>query len=185
MRIVSRDAVSELVHVGLAQQNRSSLFQPRNNRRIPFGKIVAKNFRSGRSSNALNANIVFQRKWNTPCRSPRSVRVLRFPRTPSSASALFACLRANSSVTVMYAFNFGLNRSIRASINFRQLNRRQFASAKKTARSQRSWQTLARSRSSKFASRRVPRSPARSSDSTHLNKFFLAGANFQTCRYSR
>ena len=64
VRIVSRDAVSKLMHVGLAQQNRSSQFQARNNRRIFFGKIVAKNFRSRRGSNALGANIVFQRNGN-------------------------------------------------------------------------------------------------------------------------
>ena len=101
MRIVICHPISELVHVGLAQQNCPSLFQPRNDRRILFGNIVAKNFRSGSSPNALDVQILSFSESGIPCSSPRSVRVLRFPLTLSSASALFACMRANSSVTVM------------------------------------------------------------------------------------
>src|ERR1700719_545085 len=65
VRIIICDPISKLVHVVLAHQNCSTLFQSSNDRRIPFGKIIAKNLRSGGSANALSTNIVFERKWNT------------------------------------------------------------------------------------------------------------------------
>ena len=72
VRVLAGDAVGELVHVGLAEKNRSGPRQPSGHVAVSVGNEIRENLRAGRGANAARPEIVLQRNGNAVQRAARA-----------------------------------------------------------------------------------------------------------------